>query len=153
MKKIAALCLTLICVLGLAGCGEDKTVNIDFTFEVEDVENVEMYHFVGTPGFVEKKEVVSEADIKTLYEMFEGLELEVKEVKETAGVETTSFRFNLSDGMTYELVYGGYGVKNGKLISITGDFEYFTNADVGWYWEFLDEKLEAIEVEREELPN
>ena len=40
MKKVITLFLTLVCVLGLAGCGEDKTVNIDFPFEVEDVENV-----------------------------------------------------------------------------------------------------------------
>lgn len=152
MKKLVAWVLTLICVLGLAGCGEDKTVNIDFPFEVEDVENVEMYHFVGTPGFVEKKVVISEADIKTLYEMFEGLELEVKEAKETAGVETTSFRLNLSDGTSYDLIYGGYGVKNGSLKSTAGGFEYFTSAAVGWYWEFLDQELEAVSVDKSELP-
>ena len=35
---------------------------------------------------------------------FEGLSLELKEVEETAGAEITSFRFNLSDGTSYEPV-------------------------------------------------
>ena len=36
-------------------------------FEVEDVENVEMYHYDGVPASAEKKVVVAENDIKTLY--------------------------------------------------------------------------------------
>ena len=32
-----------------------KEVNLEFPFEIEDVENIEMYHYVGTPGQVEKK--------------------------------------------------------------------------------------------------
>ena len=54
----------------------------------------------------EKKVIVVEETIKNLYDMFEGLSLELKEVEETAGAEITSFRFNLSDGTSYELIYG-----------------------------------------------
>ena len=151
MKKVITLFLTLVCVLGLAGCGEDKIVNIDFPFEVEDVENVEMYHYSGAPVSAEKKIVVAEEDIKTLYDMFERLELTDKKVEETTGADVTSFRFNLSDGTNYDLIYGGYGVKNGSLKSATGGFEYFTSADVGWYWEFLDQELEAVSVEESEI--
>ena len=82
MKKLVAWVLTLICVVGLTGCGKDKTVNIDFPFEVEDVENVEMYHYSGAPVSAEKKIVVAEEDIKTLYDMFERLELTDKKVEE-----------------------------------------------------------------------
>ena len=44
MKKITALIFALILTLGLVGCN-GKKVNIDFPFEVEDVESVEMYHY------------------------------------------------------------------------------------------------------------
>ena len=72
MKKITALIFALILTLGLVGCN-GKTVNIDFPFEFEDVESVEMYHYNGAPASAEKKVVVAESDIKTLYDMFKGL--------------------------------------------------------------------------------
>lgn len=52
-----------------------EPVKIDFPFEVEDVENVEMYHYDGVPASAEKKVVVAENDIKTLYDKFKGLSL------------------------------------------------------------------------------
>ena len=39
MRKYIALVLALILMLGLVGCKE-KTVNIDFPFEVGDVETI-----------------------------------------------------------------------------------------------------------------
>lgn len=149
MKKLTALVLALVCVLGLTGCN-DKTVNIDLPFEVDNVENIEMYHFAGAPVSAEKKVVVAEETIKALYDMFEGLSLELKEAEKTAGAEITSFRFHLADGTSYELIYGCYGVKNGSLKSPTGNFEYFTSADIGSYWINID--LEAVSVEESELP-
>ena len=143
MKKLIALVLAVVCVLGLVGCN-NKTVNIDLPFEVGDVENIEMYHFVGAPVSAEKKVIVAEETIKNLYDMFEGLSLELKEVEETAGAEITSFRFNLSDGTSYELIYG-------NLKSSTDNFEYFTSADISSYWSNTD--LEAVPVEESELPN
>ena len=62
MKKITALIFALILTLGLVGCN-GKKVNIDFPFEVEDVESVEMYHYNGAPASAEKKVVVAESDI------------------------------------------------------------------------------------------
>ena len=82
--------------------------------------------------------------------MFEDLSLEDKQVEETTGASVTSFRFNLSDGTNYELVYVCDGVKNGKLKSATGNFEYFTSSDIGSYWSNID--LEAVPVEESELP-
>lgn len=149
MKKCITFVLALVCVLGLAGCN-DKTVNIDLPFEIDHVENVEVYRFVGAPVSAEKKVVVAEDTIKTLYDMFEGLSLERKEVEETAGAAITSFRFNLADGTSYELIYGCYGVKSGNLKSSTGHFEYFTSADIGSYWSMMD--LEAVSVAESELP-
>ena len=91
MKKIIVLILALILTLGLVGCN-GKKVNIDFPFEVEDVESVEMYHYNGAPASAEKKVVVAESDIKTLYDMFKGLSLKDKTAEETAGADVTSFR-------------------------------------------------------------
>ena len=150
MKKLIALVLAVVCVLGLVGCNS-KTVNIDLPFEVGDVENIELYHFVGAPVSAEKKVIVAKETIKSLYDMFEGLSLELKEVEETSGAEITSFRFNLHDGTSYELIYGCYGVKTGNLKSSTGNFEYFTSADISSYWSNTD--LEAVSVEESELPN
>ena len=150
MKKAIGLIALLILIMGLVGCN-GETVNIDFPFEVGDVENIEMYHYAGVPVSAEKKVVVAESDITGLYDMFEGLSLELKEVEETSGAEITSFRFNLHDGTSYELIYGCYGVKTGNLKSSTGNFEYFTSADISSYWSNTD--LEAVPVEESELPN
>ena len=85
--------------------GVNEPVKIDFPFEVEDVESVEMYHYDGVPASAEKKVVVAENDIKTLYDQFKGLSLKDKTTEETAGADVTSFRFNLSDGTSYDLIY------------------------------------------------
>ena len=64
----------------------------------------------------------------------------------------TSFRFNLSDGTSYDLIYACYGVKNGELKSAAGGFKYFTSADIGSYWNNLNTELEAIPINESELP-
>ena len=126
MKKTMGLIVLLILIIGLVGCNEE-TVNIDFPFEVGDVENIEVYHYAGVPASAEKKVVVAESDITDLYDKFENLSLKEKQVEENTGADVTSFRFNLSDGTNYELIYVCNGVKNGKLKSFTGNFEYFTS--------------------------
>ena len=149
MKKAIALLSLLVFMLALAGCNE-KTVHIDFPFEVGEVETIELYSYTWAPVSAEKKVTDSEETIKDLYDMFEGLTLKRKEAEETTEATITSFRFNLSDGTTYELIYSCYGVKTGNLKSSTGNFEYFTSADIGSYWNNID--LEAVAVEESELP-
>ena len=129
-----------------------EPVKIDFPFEVEDVESIEMYHYNGVPSAAEKKVVSAESDIKALYDKFKGLSLKDKTAEETAGADVTSFRFNLSDGSSYDLVYACYGIKNGELKSEAGGFEYFTSADIGSYWNNLNTELEAAPVNESELP-
>ena len=146
---VFSLISLLILMMGLVGCNKE-TVNIDFPFEVGEVENIEMYHYTGVPVSAEKKVVVAETDITDLYDKFEDLSLIEKQVDETAGGDVTSFRFNLSDGTSYVLIYVCDGVKNGKLKSSTGNFEYFTRSDIGSYWSNID--LEAVPVEESELP-
>jgi len=149
MKKFIALFLAVACILALAGCN-NKTVNIDLPFGVEDVDNIEIYRFKGTPGHVEKKVVISEEDIKTVCDMFERLSFTTQKAKETAEATTTSFRFNLNDGTNYEMVYSCYGVKNGSLKSSTGNFEYFASADIGAAWGNVEP--EAVQADASELP-
>ena len=83
---------------------------------------------------------------------FKGLSLKDKTTEETAGADVTSFRFNLSDGTSYDLIYACYGVKNGELKSAAGGFKYFTSADIGSYWNNLNTELEAIPINESELP-
>ena len=149
MKKATNLISFLILMMVLVGCSKE-TVHIDFPFEVGEVENIEMYHYTGVPVSAEKKVVVAETDITDLYDKFEDLSLMEKQVEETTGGDVTSFRFNLSDGTSYELIYVCNGVKNGNLKSSTGKFEYFTRSDIGSYW--FNNELEAVPVEESELP-
>ncbi len=115
MKKAIGLIALLILIMGLVGCN-GETVNIDFPFEVGDVENIEMYHYAGVPVSAEKKVVVAESDITGLYDMFEDLSLKDKQVEETKG-RCDQFRFNLSDGTNYELIYASQ-VKYKRLLQI-----------------------------------
>ena len=149
MKKMIGMIALLLLMMGVVGCNRE-TVNINFPFEVGDVENIEMYHYAGAPVSAEKKIVVAKTDITDLYHMFENLSLTDKQVEEITGADVTSFRFNLSDGTNYELVYVCNGVKNGKLKSSTGNFEYFTSSDIGSYWSNMD--LESVSVKESELP-
>ena len=149
MKKMIGMITLLLLMMGVVGCNGEK-VNIDFPFEVGEVENIEMYHYTGVPVSAEKKVVVAKTAITDLYDKFEDLSLMEKQVEETTGGDVTSFRFNLSDGTSYELIYVCNGVKNGKLKSSTGNFEYFTRSDIGSYW--FNNELEAVPVEESELP-
>ena len=149
MKKMIGMIALLLLMMGVVGCNRE-TVNINFPFEVGQVENIEMYHYTGVPVSAEKKVVVAETDIIDLYDKFEDLSLMEKQVEETTGGDVTSFRFNLSDGTSYELIYVCNGVKNGKLKSCTGNFEYFTRSDKNKKKTKKD--LEAVPVEENELP-
>lgn len=128
-------------------------VSIDFPFELSEVNNVEMFRYNGAPVNAEKKNVTESKDIKNLYVTFSELQLQNRKPDITAvGSSVTSFRFNLSDGTNYELIYVGYGVKDGELFSGTDNFRYFTSADIGWYWKWLNESYEAMPASVEELP-
>ena len=153
MKKMIVLVLTLVCVLGIIGCDQTKKESFEFPFETEDVLSIEMYRFPGTDGSAEKKMITNKGDITALYTSFVKLSLTKEEVEETTEAEITSFRFNLSDGTSYDLIYYGYDIKKGTLKSKAGDFEYFTIADIGGYWDgLLSTELEATIVDISEMP-
>lgn len=150
--------LTVVVAGGIIDSITDNTaaveyVSIDFPFELSEVENIEMFHYDGAPVNAEKKIVTESKDIENLYVTFSELLLQKKEPNITAvGSSVTSFRFNLSDGTNYEIIYVGYGVKNGELFSGTGNFRYFTSADIGWNWRWLNESYEAVPASVNELP-
>ena len=150
MKKLMALVLTLVCMLSIVGCDQNKTERIEFPFAIEDVTSIEMYHFEGTSGNAEKKVAVDEDDIKAVCDLFERISLTTERVStDTSGGSTIHFTFNLADGTNYELTYIGHGIKNGTLKSSTGNFEYFTLADIYGFWILID--LEAVTVEENDL--
>ena len=153
MKKLLALTMALTALfcalLYLAGHGQIRTVNLALPFEAEAITSVEMYRCSGTPVSAEKKTVSAEEDIRYLYDQFAGLSLVARETEDTAAA-TTGFRFNLTDGTRYELIYSHSGVPTGSLKSMTDHVEYLTSADIGSYWSHFD--LEAVPAEESELP-
>lgn len=152
-KRLNTMLITVlvfsVCALWMIDRNQINTVNIEFPFEMEDIVNIEMYHYSGVPVSAEKKMVVAENDIKFLYDMFKGLSLVRKAVDDT-GVATTSFRFNLVDGTSYELIYSYAGVPTGSLKDATSNVEYLTSADIGSYWGYIN--LESVPVEESGLP-
>ena len=133
------------------GDGAIEIITLKLPFEVDEVENVEMYHYDGVPVNGEKKVVTKAEDIKTLYGKIHLLEVQDKEADELTGASVTSFRFKLSDGNKYEIIYVGYGVKNG-ILKMDNGATYFTMSDIGWNWEFLNNEYEAVPVQESELP-
>lgn len=150
--------LIVIVVGGFIDSKTDNTaavefLSIDFPFEPSEIKSVEMFHYNGAPVNAEKKIITEGKDMEHLYVQFSELLLQQKEPDiTTAGTSTTSFRFHLSDGTSYELIYVGYGVKSGELFSETGNFRYFTSADIGWNWEWLNQEYEAVPASVDELP-
>ena len=133
------------------GGGAVEIITLKLPFEVAEVENIEMFHYDGVPVNGEKKVVTEAEDIETLYGKFHLLEVQDKKVEELTGASVTSFRFNLSNGQKFEIIYSGYGVKNGTL-KIDNGATYFTMSDIGWNWEFLNQEYEAVPVQESELP-
>lgn len=126
-----------------------ESVSMNMPFRESDIVSVEAYHYDGVPVNSEKKEITEAEDVSNLYELFNSLELKVQEVEELTGASVTSFRFNLTDGTSYEIVYVGVGVKSGK-IKISGGSSYFTSADIGHVWENLS--YTAVPASESELP-
>lgn len=74
-----------------------------------------MYRFT-VPADAEKKVLTQEADIRAVYELFDGLAVSDRKTRAEAGETVTGFRFYLTDGAEYELIYCAQGVKRGRLV-------------------------------------
>lgn len=75
-----------------------------------------------------------------------------KELDKNADASVLSFRFNLSDGTSYELIYTESSVKNGTLCSNLEKENYFTRANIGWLWSNLNKELITEQANESELP-
>lgn len=148
MRKYIGFVFVLVCVFALAGCS-NKTAHIEFPFEVSDVENVEMYHFI-QPAEAEKKVITESKDIQAIYQTLERISLKDKETEPAAGGSVTSFRFHLSDGTSYEVTYSEAAVKAGRIITTGMEQDFFTAADIQANWKNFD--YEVVPVEESELP-
>ena len=147
MKKQFAFVLTMVLCLVLGGCSQEESLSLPF--EDADVERVEMFYFIA-PTEAEKKVLTQQEDIQNLYQFLNGLTLQDKETEPMAGVAATSFRFHLSDGTTYEVIYSSSAVKSGRIWATGMDQDYFTSADVGGIYQSFQYETEAAA--EEELP-
>ena len=55
--------------------------------------------------------ITKSEDIEEIYQTFESVSLKDKTTEPIAGGSVTSFRFNLSDGTSYEVIYSEVAVK------------------------------------------
>ena len=126
MKKIV-LVLVAAMVLVFTGCEKKETISMPF--DVADVNNIEMYRNA-EPYSAEKQVITESEDIADLYSLFSGLEVSDKKTEPVVGETITSFRFNLSDDTSYEIIYCAEAVKSGRLKFPAEKLDYFTSADI-----------------------
>ncbi len=148
MKKAAVFFLAVILPAVLAGCS--PTVTVELPFMPSEVESAEIFQYV-VPADAEKKGITNPADIASLCAVFEGLSVQERELEPAAGAGATGFRFCLSDGTLYEIVYCPAAVKSGSLQLSWSEQAYVTDADIGALWKQYD--YSAVHAEEEELPD
>lgn len=142
MKKLISLILAFICIFTLVGCFPEDTVNIIFPFEPEDIAFIEIHH--SRSYMYAKDEVFTSQESKAaLYRQLESISYKDKDSNASTLNGTTSFNFKLYDGSEYDLVYISYGVKNGRLTSSAGKFDYFTSSDIDGLWKNISRELET----------
>ena len=108
-----------------------------------------MFHFI-VPADAEKKVITGQEDIEKIYKQLESVSLKDKETEPVVGGSTTSFRFNLSDGISYEIIYTGIDAKSGRIMMSNGEKDYFTSDDLEAIWNDCDYVVE--EAAESELP-
>lgn len=147
MKKLFILGLIIMLSFGLAGCNEKESIK--FSFDLSNVENVEIFRFTN-PADAKKKVITESKDIESIYQTFESISLKDKTTEPTAGGSVTSFRFNLYDGTTYEIVYSEIAVRSGLIMTTDMEQSLCTSADIGANWENFN--YEVITASEDELP-
>ena len=144
MKRVVLLLCMLALCTAAAGCAQETALQLPF--DAAQVTGVEMYRFT-VPADAEKKVLTQEADIRVVYELFDGLAVSDRKTRAEAGETVTGFRFYLTDGAEYELISCAQGVKRGRLVIPGAQAEYFTSADVGAAWQHGGEAAPAKESE------
>lgn len=157
-KKLIVMAVAIVIIVGgglidtfcsTPGRGATEHVSIQFPFGVSDVESIEAYHYYSDPSEAEKKNITDAETIAYLYESFQSILMQDKDIEDREIHNVAIFRFNLRDGTEYVVVYTGYGVKNGE-IRTSGGSNYFTSADIGGKWRNIS--AEAIPADESELP-
>lgn len=146
MKKVALILAVAMAFL-FTGCKKKETISLPF--DIADVNHIEMYRYV-VPSSAEKQVITEADDITDLYSLFSGLEASNRETEPVAGGTVTSFRFNLSDDTSYEIIYCAEGVKSGRLKFPAEQLNYFTSADIGSCWN--NHQYEIVTASEHELP-
>lgn len=141
MKKLISLIVVFVCIFILVGCFPEETVNIEFTFAPEDVAFIEIHY--SSASSAQDEVFKSQESITALCKKLESLSLKDKDSEASGLHEITSFNFKLYDGSEYDLVYISYGVKNGRLKSTAGGFDYFTSSDISGLWKNISRELET----------
>lgn len=142
MKKVISLIVAFVCTFALVGCFPENTVNIEFPFEPEDVAFIEIHHSSASL-YAEDVVFKSQESITALYRQLESISYKEKDSDASRLHETTSFNFKLNDGSEYDLIYISYGVKDGRLTSSAGKFNYFTSSDIDGLWKNISRGLET----------
>ena len=131
------------------GRGTTEYVSIQFPFGVSDIESIEAYHYYSDPSEAEKKTITDTETITYLYESFQSIMMQDKDIEDREIHNVAIFRFNLPGGTKYDVIYTGYGVKNGE-IKTSGGSNYFTSADIAGKW--MNISVESIPADESELP-
>lgn len=147
MKKGIILFLALIMCISFAACGQTNTINLPF--EISDVEEVTLYHFF-VPADAEKKILTEQKGIEEIIGFLSEITLKDKKIEKLAGGSTTSFRFNLTDGTSYDVIYSTGAVKSGAINLTNDEMTWFTAADIESLWDNCN--VESIKADENELP-
>ena len=132
MRKTAISILAITLCALLSGCGKAMTISLPFAASAE-------------------KKIITQADaISELYAVFSELPVSDRKTEPVAGGAVTSFRFNLSDHTSYEIIYCAEAVKKGRLKLPAEQQDYFTSADIGGCWDGC--AYEAVDTGESELP-
>ena len=157
MKKFLTMVMMVLFIFAMCGCKNDVVgeQKIYLPFSVDQVEYIEMFHYLDDISSAEKKVVTEIENIQYLHGIFEHLPVEtLHEKPKDAANAVTAFRFHLVNNVKehFEVIYYGYGVKDGVLKMPPNEIYYFTSADIGWNWSELDIELETVSASENELP-
>ena len=157
-NKVIAMVVAIAVIVGgglfdtffsALGQGATEYVSVQFPFGVSDIESIEAYHYYSDPSEAKKKTITDAETITYLYESFQSIMMQDKDIEDREIHNVAIFRFNLPDGTKYDVVYTGYGVKNGE-VKTSGGSNYFTSADLGGKWQNIS--VEAVPADENELP-
>lgn len=156
MKKCIAFLLVIYVMFVIVGCQDDIVgeTRIYLPFNDDQIDYIEMFRYTDDVSFAEKKIVTEVESVSHLYGTFERLSVEPPQEQLKDNVtEVIAFRFYLSESTEepYDIIYYGYGVKDGMLKLNSSEDYYVTNADISWNWCYLDRNLKAMPVDMNEI--